>query len=48
MHQVKDEHGVPLTTQVEMAMRQWLKSKYGIVVEKQKTDRKRVASRKRP
>jgi hypothetical protein len=40
MRAVKDEEGIPVTTQIEMAVREWLK-KRGIVV--QKPQRKRRA-----
>lgn len=46
MRQIKDTVGIPITTQIEMAVRDWLSAKHGIVVKKQ-TDRKRPASRKR-
>jgi hypothetical protein len=45
MRSLKDREGVPVTTQIEMAVRQWLKSK-GIVVKK--ADRRRAQTRKRP
>jgi hypothetical protein len=45
MRDVKDREGIPVTTQIEMAVREWLK-KRGIVVAK--AERKRAATRKRP
>ena len=44
MRQVKDTEGIPVTTQLEMAAREWLK-KRGITVKK--ADRKRAPTRKR-
>ena len=43
MRTIKDTDGIPVTTQIEMAVRGWLK-KRGVVV--QKPERKRVAPRK--
>jgi len=45
MRDLKDREGVPVTTQIEMAVREWLK-KRGVVVPK--AERKRVGPRKRP
>jgi hypothetical protein len=45
MRDVKDREGIPVTTQIEMAVREWLK-KRGIVVAK--AERKLAATRKRP
>ncbi len=44
MRELKERVGIPVTTQLEKAARQWLKTEYGVIV---KTDRKRPASRKR-
>jgi hypothetical protein len=44
MRTIKDTDGIPVTTQIEMAVREWLK-KRGVVV--QKPERKRAATRKR-
>jgi hypothetical protein len=44
MRRVKQVEGIPVTTQVEMAAREWLK-KRGVIV---KADRKRASTRKRP
>ena len=44
MRSVKDTDGIPVTTQIEMAVREWLKNR-GVVVKK--AARKRVAPRKR-
>lgn len=44
MRRVKDIDGIPVTTQIEMAVRDWLK-KRGVVV---KSERRGVSSRKRP
>lgn len=44
MRDVKDAEGIPVTTQIEMAVREWLKNR-GIVVKK--AERKRAATRKR-
>jgi hypothetical protein len=44
MRRVKETEGIPVTTQLEIAAREWLKRK-GITV---KTDRKRASTRKRP
>ena len=43
MRTVKDTQGVPVTTQIEMAVREWLK-KRGVIV---KPERKRAVTRKR-
>jgi hypothetical protein len=45
MRQVREVDGIPVTTQIEMAAREWLK-KRGIDVKK--AERKRAATRKRP
>jgi hypothetical protein len=45
MRALKERDGIPVTTQIEMAVREWLKTK-GIVVKK--AERKRAATRKRP
>jgi hypothetical protein len=45
MRRVKEAEGIPVTTQIEFAVRDWLRHR-GTVVEK-KTDRKRGATRKR-
>ena len=34
MRKVKDTDGIPVTTQIEMAVRAWLKKTRGIVVKK--------------
>lgn len=44
MRKVKETEGIPVTTQIELAVREWLK-KRGTVV---KSERKRVVARKRP
>ncbi len=44
MRDVKDRDGIPVTTQIEMACREWLK-KRGITVVK--PERKRAGTRKR-
>jgi len=44
MRDVKDAEGIPVTTQIEMAVREWLKNR-GIVVKR--AERLRVAARKR-
>jgi hypothetical protein len=43
MRRVKETKGIPVTTQIEFAVRDWLK-RQGVVV---KTERKRAATRKR-
>jgi hypothetical protein len=43
MRQVKDKEGIPVTTQLEMAAREWLR-KRGITVKK--AARRRVGARK--
>lgn len=45
MRAVREEEGIPVTMQIEMAVREWLK-KRGVVVEK--SGRKRASTRKRP
>jgi hypothetical protein len=43
---VKDRNGIPVTVQIEKAVREWLESwKDGVVV---RTERKRASTRKRP
>lgn len=32
MRDVKDRKGIPVTTQIEMAVREWLKKEHGLVV----------------
>ena len=44
MRDLKDTKGIPVTTQIEMAVRDWLRREYGIVV---KSERKRAVTRKR-
>ena len=44
MRAVKETEGIPVTTQIELAVRGWLK-KRGVVV---KAERKRAVTRKRP
>lgn len=44
MRDLKDRKGIPVTTQLEMAVRAWLKAEHGIIVKK--AERKRPASRK--
>ncbi len=44
MRDLKERKGIPVTTQLEMAVREWLKQEHGIVV---KTERPRVTPRKR-
>lgn len=44
MRQVKDTEGIPVTAQIELATREWLKRR-GITV---KTERKRADTRRRP
>ena len=44
MRKVRDDEGIPVTLQVEMAVREWLKRR-GVEV---KSDRKRASTRKRP
>jgi len=43
MRRVKAEEGIPVTTQLEMAVRQWLEQRGTL-----KADRKRAVTRKRP
>jgi hypothetical protein len=45
MRDVKDREGIPVTTQIEMAVREWLKRR-GVVVPK--PARVRAAAKKRP
>lgn len=45
MRRVKDQDGIPVTTQVEKAVGEWLKRR-GVIVKKS-TERKRPASRLR-
>ena len=44
MRRVKQQDGVPVTTQIEMAVREWLEKRGAL----QKTDRKRKPRRSRP
>jgi hypothetical protein len=44
MRGVKDREGIPVTTQIEMAVREWL-TRRGTI---EKADRKRAQTRKRP
>lgn len=44
MRDVKEQDGIPVTTQIEMAVREWLKRR-GIVVKK--APRKRASTRRR-
>jgi hypothetical protein len=44
MRDLKEREGIPVTTQIEMAVRDWL-AKRGVSL---KTERKRAATRKRP
>jgi hypothetical protein len=39
MRDLKDRKGIPITTQIEMAAREWLKREYGIVVKRPTTAR---------
>jgi hypothetical protein len=43
MRSLKDTKGIPITAQIEMAVRTWLRNEHGIIV---KAERKRPASRK--
>jgi hypothetical protein len=43
MRDLRDLKGVPVTAQIEMAVREWLKREHGITV---KADRSRVTTRK--
>lgn len=45
MRRLKDDKGVPVTTQIEMAVRDWLRREYGIVVKKA-PNRRAVTQRK--
>jgi hypothetical protein len=45
MRDLKDQKGIPITTQLEMAIREWLKKEHGIVVKR--PERRRPDSRKR-
>jgi len=45
MRNLRETEGIPVTTQIEMASREWLR-KRGIIVKK-KADRKRAGTRKR-
>jgi hypothetical protein len=45
MRRLKEGRGIPVTTQIEKAVKVWLKREYGIVVEK--SDRKRARTHKR-
>jgi hypothetical protein len=42
MRRVKQQEGIPVTTQIEMAVREWLEKRGAL-----KADRKRVGARKR-
>jgi hypothetical protein len=44
MRKVKEAEGIPVTTQIELGVREWLKRR-GVVV---KTERRRAATRRRP
>ncbi len=44
MRRVKETEGIPVTTQIELAVGEWLKRR-GVVV---KAERKRAVTRKRP
>jgi uncharacterized protein (DUF4415 family) len=44
MRSLKERKGIPVTTQLEMAVRDWLKREHGIIV---KAERKRAVTRKR-
>ena len=46
MRRVKDEDGIPVTTQIEKAVADWLQRR-GVKLKK-KADRGRVATRRRP
>ena len=43
MRDLKDRKGVPMTTQIEMAVRDWLKREHGVVVKAER----RAGARKR-
>jgi hypothetical protein len=45
MRDLKDRKGIPVTAQIELAVRDWLKREHGIIV---KSGRKRAVTRKRP
>ena len=45
MREPKNMKGIPVTAQIEMAVRDWLKREYGIVA---KAERKRAGTRNRP
>jgi hypothetical protein len=45
MRDQKERKGIPVTAQIEMAVRDWLKREHGIIV---KSERKRASTRKRP
>lgn len=45
MRELKEQKGIPVTAQIEMAVREWLKREHRVVV---KTERKRASTRKRP
>jgi hypothetical protein len=47
MRSYKKVEGIPVTTQIERATREWLKRR-GVTISPKKTDRKRVATRRRP
>ena len=44
MRRVKESEGIPVTAQIELAVREWLKNKHGVIV---KAERKRAATRRR-
>lgn len=44
MRRVKDKEGIPVTTQIEIAVREWLIKRGAL----SKTERKRAVTRKRP
>lgn len=44
MRKLKEVKGIPVTTQLEMAIREWLKREHGIIV---KAERQRADTRKR-
>lgn len=45
MRDLKESKGIPVTAQIELAVRDWLKREHGVIV---KADRKRASTRKRP
>lgn len=46
MRDVRDNEGLPMTTQVELAVREWLQKRGAIIAKK--PERKRASTRKRP